>query len=71
MSIFVLALVLGKVNPETFLRVCNSLHVDHGNLEFVIAKSTDSHSRDCSESFDQPKIAFLHEQQFPTGGIRM
>jgi hypothetical protein len=67
-GVFALALVLCKLNPEALLRVCNSLHVDHGNLEFAIARSAGCDSRDCSEPFEHPKIAFLHASSFAQAG---
>jgi hypothetical protein len=66
-SIFVLALVLGKLNPEALLRVCKPLHVDPGNLEFAVARSADRSSGDRAKPFDDPKIGLLHKQQSSTG----
>ncbi len=66
-GIFVLTLVLGKLNPEALLRVCDSLEGGYRSLELATASSAHRDSRDCAKPFEHPKMAFLHEQQFPTG----
>ncbi len=44
-GILAFALVLGKLDPETLLRVRNPLHCLHCNVELTIAKSADADSR--------------------------
>ena len=64
-GILAFALVLGKLDPETLLRVRNRnpLHCLHWNVELTIAKSADADSRECAQPFEDPKITFRH---FPT-----
>ena len=62
-GILAFALVLGKLDPETLLRVRNPLHCLHWNVELTIAKSADADSRECAQPFEDPKITFRH---FPT-----
>jgi hypothetical protein len=70
-GVFALALVLGKLNPETLLRVRNPLEGGHRNLELTIAKSAESESRNRAQPFEHTKISLLHEQQFATVRILM
>jgi hypothetical protein len=57
---FLLALVLGKLDAKTFLRVCNPLHRRRGNLEFTITRSASANCRDCSKPFEHSKSALFH-----------
>jgi hypothetical protein len=60
--------VLGKLNPEALLRVCNPLHVDQGNFEFALARSACCDSRDCNKPLEHPKIALLLASSFVQAG---
>jgi hypothetical protein len=46
-----LAIMPGKLKPESLLRIRNLLHGGYGHLELAIAKSADPDSWDCTEPF--------------------
>jgi hypothetical protein len=50
------AFVACKLKPKTLLRVRNSLHGGHGNLELTIAKVANSSCGYLTNPFDHPKI---------------
>ena len=57
-----LAFVFSELNPETLLRVRNSLHGRCGNLELRTAKGADSDSWDSAHPFDHPEVTLCHGQ---------
>jgi hypothetical protein len=63
-AILALALVLAELDPETFLRVRNSLHGGHGNFELAITKGADSDGWDSAHPFDYPEITLCHGLPF-------
>ena len=67
LSVDVLALVPGKLNFKTFLRVRNPFQGGHRSFALTIAKSADSDCGNLTKPSEHPEIALLHEQQFPAG----
>jgi hypothetical protein len=54
------AFVRGELEPKSFLRVRNSVHDGHRNIELAIAKSADSDCGDRPKPFHYPKITRWH-----------
>jgi hypothetical protein len=59
-AILWLALVFSELDPETLLRVCNSLQGSQRNLELSVAESADSDCGGRAEPLDDSKVTFFH-----------